>query len=89
MAQDGRSQDSGLKEILWVGWKETSPAGLIDTMAGTADALNGGRDGERGLDQYHFVERADVDPEFERVGCNDRSQMPRFEPSLYLCPDFQ
>ena len=53
--------------------------GLVDAVAGAADALHPARDRRRRLDLDHKVDRAHVDPELEGARGHERGQPPRLE----------
>ena len=53
-------------------------------MAGAPDALQGGGDGGRRLDEHHFVQIADVDAHLQRTSGDDGLQRAFFEPRFHF-----
>ncbi len=53
-------------------------------VAGAPDALQRHRDRSRRAELHHKVDRADVDAELERGGCDDRSQLPIAQTLLHV-----
>ena len=72
-ARDGGAGD----EIGAIFGKDDAFAGRADVVAGAADALHAAGDRGRRLDLNDEIDRAHVDAEFERRGCDERVDVVR------------
>ena len=68
--------------------KQRAATGFPHPMSSPADALQGGSDGRRRLDQHHLVEVADIDAHFQRRGGDDGLELALLQPRLHLRADF-
>ena len=90
IATDDRSRQCGAFDELIPRGREDSAlrfGGVLDLMAGSADALK--RDGNRPRrpNLTHKIDGADVDAELERRGGDDRLQLSRLEPLFRRQPE--
>ncbi len=79
---DGADDDRRLHDVLVVGGEKCPPAHGSDPVAGAPHPLDGRGDRRRRLDEDDLVERADIDPQLERVRGHDGLEGPRLEPRL-------
>ena len=78
----------GAQAVARMGGKKRFKANVTHVMTGPADALHGGRDRRRGLNQNHLVKGPDIDAEFERVGGDDGLEVPRLQLRFNFISDF-
>jgi len=71
-----------------VGGVNRAAAGFTNAVSRAPYALHGRRDRERGLDENHAVEIADVDAELQRACRDDRPQFAFLELVLDLQAKF-
>ncbi len=81
-------QGGGADEVLGEDGKDHPSADFSHPMAGAADALQGGGDGGRRLDQHHLIQIADVDAHLQGTGGDDGLELAALQPRLHLQPDF-
>ena len=83
MAAANRAHRRAAFEQIVDGQREQASLGSrAEAVARSADALNRGRDGFGRIELADQLDRADVDPEFERRGRDDRLQLAALEALL-------
>ncbi len=86
-AADAVEERGAFDEIVARERKQASLGGAANGVTRAADALQEGRDRTWGTDLANEVDIADVDPEFERGGRDQRFQFAAFEPPLGREPE--
>ncbi len=76
---DRTRDDRRLEQVARVERQEAAAADAADLVPGAAQPLDRRGDRGRGGDQQHLVQRADVDPQLERTGGDDRAQLAALE----------
>ena len=79
---DGGEERGALDELVARQREQTSLRGAGAAVVGPADALEEGGDAARRADLAHELHRADVDPELERRGRDERAQVAGAQPGL-------